>query len=70
MEMTKSEAARERGNDSIVFPVNRNQEFNKVVVSEEPIENSVVENRLEKSNPTMRFARLKKSLRKRSVSIL
>lgn len=68
--MTKSEAATARGNDSIVFPVNHTQEVNKVVVSEETIENFVVEKRLEKPNPTMRFARLKKSLRKRSVSIL
>lgn len=68
--MAISGSAIERENDSIVFPANLNREDKKVVVSEETIENLVVENRLEKSNLTMRFARIKKSLRKRSVSIL
>jgi len=67
--MTKGEAkALETG--VVIFPVEFGQDNKDPVLSEEITEQIAVEKEPAKINLGLRFARLKKSLRKRSASIL
>ena len=56
--------------DAVIFPMKFDQNEKHTVVSTEPNERIIVEDETNKINLSLRFARLKKSLRKRSVSIL
>ncbi len=56
--------------DAVIFPIQFDQNDKDTVSTEETAEQIVVENEPNKINLGLRFARLKKSLRKRSASIL
>ena len=56
--------------DAVIFPMKFDQNEKDTVLSEKTSEQIVVEDETNKINLSLRFARLKKSLRKRSVSIL
>ena len=56
--------------DVVIFPVNLKQENQEFTLAEETTGEINVEEKSIKIDITTRFARLKKSLRKRSVSIL
>lgn len=57
-------------NNKDTFSINFKQASKNVVLPAETTENFAAEINQDKINPKNRFARLKKSLRKRSVSIL
>lgn len=67
--MTKGEA-KMLENDKDILSLNFNQESKNAVLQTETAENFAAGNNPDKTNVKVRFARLKKSLRKRSVSIL
>jgi len=68
--MTKGEA-RAFNSNMVIFPTKFDQQDEGDILFEEPTEQqSVVETESNKINLKARFARLKKSLRKKSVSIL
>lgn len=67
--MTKGEA-KAFEIDREIFPMNLGDNLKEVELYEETTERIVVEKEPDKINLGLRFARLKKSLRKRSVSIL
>ncbi len=67
--MTKGEAAA-LDNNTVVFPLEFVRKNNKEVLSVETTEQTIIEGESDRLNLKIRFARLKKSLRKRSASIL
>ncbi len=67
--MTKGEA-KALETDVVIFPLKFSQVEKGMILSEQTTEQFVVGKEPNKDNLTIRFARLKKSLRKRSVSIL
>ena len=67
--MTKGEAIAPE-TDVVIFPMKFDQKDKGNVSSVETTEQIIVEKDLNKVNLGLRFARLKKSLRKRSISIL
>jgi len=68
--MTKGEA-KALETDVVIFPMKFGQNDQDAVLTKEPAsENLIVENKLDKTNIQDRFERLKKTLRKRSASIL
>ncbi len=67
--MTKSEATVSE-TDAVIFPMEFGQDNRETIAVEEQTAKSVIEKQSVKSNIEIRFARLRKSLRKRSVSIL
>lgn len=68
--MTKGEA-KQLETDVVIFPMEFNQENQEPAVIETTvIETATIEKKSIKTNIEVRFARLKKSLRKRSANIL
>ncbi len=67
--MTKNEAAVSE-TDAVIFPMEFGQDKREKVTVGEPNAKLVVERQPSKSGVEIRFARLKRSLRKRSASIL
>ena len=67
--MTKG-AAKVLETDVIIFPMEFEQEKQAAITAEEIAVKIAIEKQLVKTDVKDRFARLKKSLRKRSVSIL
>lgn len=56
--------------DAVIFPMNSVEENQKLSLAEEAANKIIVEEKTIDIDIKTRFARLKKSLRKRSVSIL
>ena len=56
--------------DAIIFPMNSGEENQKLNLAEDAANKIIVEEKSVNIDIETRFARLKKSLRKRSVSIL
>ena len=67
--MTKGEA-KAFNNNAVIFPMKTEQLNEEKKSYDEPTEQNVVETESNRINLKERFARLKKSLRKRSASIL
>ncbi len=67
--MTKSEAKRLE-TDVVIFPMESNRENQAEVLAEKTSAEPVVDKPSIRTDIQIRFARLKKSLRKRSASIL
>ena len=67
--MTKGEA-KGLETEVVIFPLDNNQNDEKVATAKEAAEDVLVEEKSIKSDLENRFVRLKKSLRKRSASIL
>ncbi len=67
--MTKGEA-KVLETDVVIFPMKFNQENEEINLTEQTTSKIVIEEKSTKIDIKTRFARLKKSLRKRSASIL
>lgn len=67
--MTKGEA-KVLETDVVIFPMTNNQENQDSILAEAAAKKNLVEQESVKVDIKIRFARLKKSLRKRSASIL
>ncbi len=67
--MTEGEA-KALETDVVIFPINFNRENQETKLTEETTAEIAVDKSLIKSDIEIRFVRLKKSLRKRSASIL
>ncbi len=67
--MTNSEAT-VLETDAVIFPMEFGQDNRETITGEEQNDKSVIEKQSVRTDIEIRFARLRKSLRKRSVSIL